>query len=124
MNEELQQAIYAVLTADTSGPYPVYDAVPRDAAMPYLTIGEATLTKYATDESSGYEAVVTIHAWSKYAGRKEAEEMLDYVRGLLDRSSLDITGFIGCSFEQAQNFLDQDGTSRHGVIQFRVLVLP
>lgn len=80
----LQSAIYSALNGDVvlSGlVVGVYDDVPQPAdagessQFPYVSIGEAVHTEWDTDTSLGDDITITIHTWSRYAGRKEVKEI-------------------------------------------------
>lgn len=116
----LQQAIYSALDAALS--VPVYDDVPQDATFPYVTIGEDTVADRGTKAEAGQEFTVTVHAWSRQRGRKEAKEILGQIYAALHEQALTVTGF-GVSlvrFEFADSFLDQDGVTRHAVSRYRI----
>lgn len=133
MNEALQQAIYTTLTASAplvAAVQGIYDHVPQvsdsgaGSAFPYVTLGENTVSAWATDDWSGGDAVVRVHVWSRYRGRKEALEILDLIRAALDRATFAITGYtnVTCDFLQSFVEVDPDGLTRHGVIEFRILI--
>jgi len=135
MNEPFQQAIYNRLTGNApimavvSG---VYDKAPQaidsgsGAAFPFVTIGDDIITAWAADDWSGGEAVARIHVWSRYGGNKEAAEIIGLIRAALDRQDLAIPGYGALSCDYQQSFVepDPDGETRHGVIEFRVLICP
>lgn len=110
----------------------VYDAVPQtsDAALssvfPFTTIGDIAISPLATDDSTGADAIVTLHQWSRYKGNQEIDELQDAIFALLHRQELTIGGnyvVINCEWETTEEtFLDPDGITRHGVMRFRILV--
>jgi len=123
-----RRRIYSVLNTGASST--VYDHVPfepegaPDDAFPYITIGEAEATPFDNDSTRGAYVDATVHAWSRYKGRKEVDEALDEIYGLLHRASLSAAGynFVDCLFEFSDVFVEQDGQTRHGVIRFRLTI--
>lgn len=129
----LQSAIYSVLNGDAtlSGlVVGVYDDVPQavdsgdPAQFPYVNIGEAVHTEWDTDTSRGDDATITIHTWSRYAGRKEVKQIQGAIYDVLHRSALAVTGYatVSVDWQQSESFLDTDGETRHGVQTFRIIL--
>jgi hypothetical protein len=122
MNQEgIQTAIYNQLVGIG---YPVFDNVPQDTGYPYIVIGDDTSVEWDTDDSIGSESTITIHAWSRYRGRKEVKEMLRAIYSALHRAEFSVEGgyLVECGAEFQETFLESDGLTRHGVIRFRLLV--
>jgi hypothetical protein len=121
MNQvSIQAAIYQALSTLS---YPVYDDVPQNAEFPYIVIGDDTSIPFDDDCNVGAESTITIHVWSTYPGRKEVKQIMDSVYNRLHRQNLPIAGgySITLNAEYQDSFLDPDGTTRHGVIRFRLL---
>lgn len=125
----LQQALYAVLSGDstltsTLGAS-VYDEVPQPSSYPYVQIGEDNTLDYSTKDLVGSETVVNIHVWSRYPGAKEAKQIIDRIHSLLHDSNLTVTGhnFINMRMEFSDILRDPDGATRHGVMRFRAVML-
>lgn len=128
----LQKAIYDALvarpelTALIGGAKPrVYDSVPATAVLPYVTIGEDTVT---TDYEAGADfsdCNPSIHVWSAGPGWPETKRIVAQVRAALE-TQLSLDGFTVCEFElQDVQYLplDEDNT-RHAVVQMYYKVLP
>lgn len=135
MNFALQQAIYSALIGNASlvaAVQSVRDKQPDaadsgdDSVFPYIVIGEGITTAWATDDWSGGDATVRVNVFSRYGGNKEALQIMDLVRTVLDRSTLAITGYKAVTVDFVQSFVqpDPDGRTRDGVIEFRVLICP
>jgi hypothetical protein len=126
MELNIQKAVYdtlknsAVLLAKVTG---VYDNVPQETKYPYVTIGDDTGIEYDTDDSTGIEATITVHIWSRKSGRKEIKKIMKIIYDVLHRTTLIISGYecIGCDWEFSETFLDPDGQTKHGVTRFRIL---
>jgi Protein of unknown function (DUF3168) len=73
----LRAAIHDALIADAAlvnllGGPKIYDEPPRAAAFPYVTLGEARIADFSTGTEPGEEHQLTLHAWSRQGGHKEA----------------------------------------------------
>lgn len=121
--EALQAAVF-----DRLDGYPgidrVYDDVPKNANFPYVVIGEDTHVPFDTDDSTGCEATITIHVWSRYRGKKEAKQIQGLIYEALNREPLILEdhSLVTIEFEYSDVLLDPDGITRHGVQRFRAIV--
>lgn len=115
----IQQAVYAALTA-APATYPVYDAVPQGAALPYIVIGAFTATPDDDIEVASVDASLTLHGWSKGHGKQEAHALLEFMRGRLDGQAI---GW-ACTEESADIFEDPSSTAAsrvyHAFARYRV----
>src|SRR4249920_2053529 len=89
----LRSAIHAALVADGAllallGGAHVYDEPPRHVAFPYVTIGEARVTDWSTGGDKGEEHQLTLHAWSRQGGHKEAHLIAGALLQALDDAPL------------------------------------
>jgi hypothetical protein len=124
----LQQAIYSRLTSDTAtaaalgGPR-VYDDVPPRADFPFLTFGQSAERDWSTGTDEGYEHTITLHAWSRGEGRKEAQAVLAAARDALHDQSLALAGhrLINLRHEFSEVRRDSDGETFHGIARFRAV---
>ena len=125
----LQTTLYSTLNNDsnltTTLGAGVYDEVVETASYPFVQIGEETAIDYGTKDVDGGEFTINIHVWSQYAGAKETKNIMDRIHTLLHDSSLSVTGFnlINFRFEFSDIIRDPDGTTRHGVMRFRAIIL-
>lgn len=121
--------IYNALLGNVSG-VSIYDHVPfepegaPDDNFPYGTVGDAEATPWDTDDTLGAEVETTVHMWSRYKGRKEVDEALDAIYGLLHRAALTVAGHrvVDCLFTFSDVFVEEDGITRHGIIRFRLTI--
>lgn len=129
----IQKAIYEKLAASAeliAKKIPVYDDVPQPedsgklCNFPYVVVGDDTLNQWDTDTEYGADAVITIHTWSRYTGKKEIKELQGYVYNALHNAELVIPGYVSvvCAFQDSKSFLDADGKTRHGVQTFTMLI--
>lgn len=106
--------------------YTVYDDFPGpDAVMPYIVAGEMTGRPWSDKFKAGQDVLSTLHVWSDYPGRKECLEIQDAVLQALTSDAL----LLGSEFRavctdlsMSEIIIDLDGTTRHGVLEFRYLI--
>lgn len=118
---EIQKAVYTALNTALS--VSVYDHVPQDTAPPFVAIGDDTIQDWSTKTFEGEENTITVHAWSRYEGRKETKQLLGQIKNALHLTTLSLTGFTNVltHFDFEDTFPDADGLTYHGVIRFRLL---
>jgi hypothetical protein len=125
----LQKAVFDALAAAPAiqallgNPARIYDAVPAGAAFPYLAIGEATAADWSNKSFSGTESRLTLHAFSRERGAKQAKAILDAAHGVLHDAQLAVAGhnLASLRFEFAATMLDEDGLTWHGLARYRAL---
>jgi hypothetical protein len=131
----LQAAIHQALVSATAvtdllgGPR-IYDDVPRAAAFPYVTYGQTAVRDWGTGTedgpAGGSEHVVTLHVWSKAAGRQEAAAIMGAVRDTLHDQPLAITGhrLVNLRHELSEVRREPDGESYRGTLRLRAVTEP
>jgi hypothetical protein len=126
----LHKALYAALTASTPLANIVgtriFDAPPRDATFPYVTLGETSVTDWSTSTEDGTEHRLTLHAWSRAGGKAECWSILDVLRNALHDAGLSLEGqaLANLRFERAATSLDPDRRTWHGIARFRAVTEP
>ncbi len=131
----LHQAVYTALRTESAlitlagdGASPerakVFDHVPQDTTVPYVTLGPTTGLPWDTKDSDGMEHSFEVHCWSQYAGQKETKQMMAAVVDALDNVALTVTGhtLVLLQFTFGQTLNDPDGITYHGVLRFRALI--
>ena len=125
----LQQTIFTTLNNDntltsTLGAI-IADDVPHGTAYPFVQIGEGRGSDYSTKDIDGGDFVFELHIWSQYKGSKECKQIMDRCHDLLHDSSLSVSGFnlINLRFDFSDIMRDSDGSTRHGVMRFRAIIL-
>ena len=125
----LQEAVYTALTGASAiaalVSTRVYDEPPAaEATYPCITIGDDTVEEMGTKTPDISEHTITLHAWSRYNGRKEAKQILDAIKATLHHNLLTVTGHtvVEAVFEFAETMLDPDGETVHGVARYRFIV--
>lgn len=109
----------------------VYDVVPTKAAPPYIVINDIYDYQRDTLGASHNEFTYNIHVWSMHKGNKEANEIIENIKRILHKQSLNGVpgntanyGSAMCSYEYSQIYEQGTGQAvyRHGVIRFRIFL--
>ena len=124
----LRAAIHDTLVADGAlnallGGAKVYDEVPREAAFPYVTLGEARMADASTASEAGLEHQLTLHVWSRQGGHREAHEIAGALLQALDDAPLALEGYdlVNLRFALADIRREPDGRTYHALVRFRAL---
>lgn len=128
INYELQVALLTRLKATVG--VPVFDYVPQEAVMPYVTIGEYTGVPFDAKDFEGLEPTVTLHAWSEAKGKAEAMKLLSKVEEAIGYEPLPLREGHSIMMQRPefQTVLEEktsvssysgDKKTYHGVIRFR-----
>jgi hypothetical protein len=127
----LRAAIHRALTTDPAlltalgGPR-IYDAPPREAAFPFVTLGEARISDVSTDDAPTQEHQLTLHAWSRQGGHKEAHVITGALLQALDDAPLAPSGhrLVNLRFALADIRREADGRTYHALVRFRAVTEP
>ncbi|HXC56105.1 MAG TPA: DUF3168 domain-containing protein [Rhizomicrobium sp.] len=128
----LQQAIFATLTADSAvldavgDPPRLFDAVPRGTAFPYIVIGDDKESDWSTATEPGSAHALTIHIWSRAAGRRETRLAAEAVIAALNGAELVIDGqtLIDLRWLESDSSRESDGETVHAQLKFRAVLEP
>jgi len=127
----LRAAIHSALMEDGAltallGGARVYDEVPAGTALPYVTLGEARITDYSTGDGVGEEHQLTLHAWSKQGGHREAHVIAGALLQALDDAPLTLSGhtLINLRFALADVRREADGRTYRASVRFRAVTEP
>ncbi len=127
----LRGAIHDALAADTAltallGGARIYDEVPRAAAFPYVTLGEARVSDYSACEAPSEEHQLTLHAWSRQGGHREAHMIAGALLQALDDAPLSLDGhhLVNLRFALADIRREADGRTYHALVRFRAVTEP
>lgn len=130
-NLALRAAIHHALAADGGlaavlGGSRVYDAPPRGAAFPYVMLGEARISDISADDGPTQEHLVTLHAWSRQGGHKEAHAIAGALLQALDDAPLAPSGhrLVNLRFSVADIRRENDGRTYHAIVRFRAVTEP
>jgi hypothetical protein len=127
----LRAAIHDALISDSPltallGGAKIYDQPPRAADFPYVTLGEARVTDFSTSTEPGAEHQMTLHAWSRQGGHKQAHLIAGALLQALDDAPLDLNGhrLVNLRFAQADVRRESDGRTYHALVRFRAVTEP
>jgi hypothetical protein len=127
----LRAAIHHALIGDGGliaalGGAKVYDELPRDAAFPYVTLGEARIVDASVDDGPTQEHQLTLHAWSRQGGHKEAHVITGALLQALDDAALTPAGhrLVNLRFALADIRREADGRTYHALVRFRAVTEP
>lgn len=124
----LRAAIHDALNADIAlvsilgGPR-VYDEPPAAAAFPYVTLGEARIADASAGDDALQEHQLTLHAWSRQGGHKEAHMIAGALLQALDDAPLAPDGhqLVNLRFSLADIRREADGRTYHALVRFRAV---
>jgi hypothetical protein len=127
----LRAAIHDALTADAvltgmlGGPK-IYDEPPATAAFPYVTLGEARVSDFSAGDDALQEHPLTLHAWSRQGGHKEAHMIAGALLQALDDAPLSPDGhaLVNLRFSLADIRREADGRTYHALVRFRAVTEP
>lgn len=100
-----------------------YDEPPADIAFPYATFGRFETRGADAASQRALEIAVTLHVWSRYAGRGETLDGVHALRTALHDAPLSIAGYglVLCFATFADVFRSGDGRTNHGVLRLRAI---
>jgi hypothetical protein len=127
----LRAAIHDALVSDArvtsvlGGPK-IYDEPPRTAAFPYVTLGEARIVDFSAGNDSGDEHHLTLHAWSRQGGHREAHVITGALMQALDDAPLMLPQhhLVNFRFALADIRREADGLTYHALVRFRAVTEP
>jgi hypothetical protein len=127
----LRAAVHEALTASAPltallGGARIYDEPPRSAAFPYVTLGEARVSDFSTGTDAALEHALTLHAWSRQGGHKEAHMIAGTLLQALDDAPLTLSDhrLINFRFAVADVRRESDGRTYHALVRFRAVTEP
>jgi hypothetical protein len=127
----LRAAIHDALSADGAlnallGGPKIYDEPPQAAAFPYVTLGEARVTDFSTGSEPGEEHQITLHAWSRQGGHREAHLISGALLQALDDAPLSLANhrLVNLRFAVADVRREADGRTYHALVRFRAMTEP
>ncbi|MDP2411568.1 MAG: DUF3168 domain-containing protein [Pseudolabrys sp.] len=127
----LRAAVHDALVADAAlaavlGGPKVYDEPPRGAALPYVTLGEARVADFAAGSDPAQEHHLTLHAWSRQGGHREAHAIAGALLQALDDAPLALSdhALVNFRFAVADVRREADGRTYHALVRFRAVTEP
>ncbi len=127
----LRAAVHAALAADASlaallGGAKVYDEPPKSVVFPYVTLGDARTVALAPPDERTEEHQLTLHAWSRQGGHREAHLVAGALVQALDDAALTLSGhqLINLRLALADIRREADGRTYHALVRFRAVTEP
>ncbi|WP_342642875.1 DUF3168 domain-containing protein [Rhodoligotrophos ferricapiens] len=127
----LQRALFDQLSLNAEiiemvGADGIADDVDEHRRFPYITIGDIRTNDWSTQTRCGHEHQLTIHVWSRAAGRREVQDVMEAVDAALDQDlpSLDGHKLINLRPVFWHALRDPDGVTYHGVMRLRAVTEP
>ncbi|MDT8900398.1 DUF3168 domain-containing protein [Anaeroselena agilis] len=111
----LQTGLFSLLSAGQTTP--VYDDVPENAVLPYITIGAFTCKRLPDKTSDIWESSLQIHIWSDYNGKAEINAVANDIATVVSSASIEAPGFFVIS--QDVDFFEafaEEEFGYHGVL--------
>jgi hypothetical protein len=101
----------------------VYDEPPKAADFPYVTLGEARVIDWSTSSDRGEEHQLTLHAWSRQGGHREAHLIAGALLQALDDAPLALADhrLVNLRFSVADVRREADGRTYHALVRFRAV---
>jgi hypothetical protein len=127
----LRAAVHDALTNDAAlvsllGGPKIYDELPHAVAFPYVTLGEARIADFSTGSEPGEEHQLTLHAWSRQGGHREAHLIAGALLQAFDDAPLTLSGhaLVNFRFAVADVRREADGRTYHALVRFRAVTEP
>jgi hypothetical protein len=125
----LQEAVFAALSADAplgallGGPN-VFDGAPKNAAVPYVHLGEILGRDWSTATEAGTEISFAVVVWSRAPGRSEGLLVAERVFALLHDAALTLDGFrlVNLRHVSTETARVETPEGRRTVVRFRAVV--
>jgi hypothetical protein len=126
----LQKAIVATLKADAKVAAivggRVYDGVPVDAPLPYVSIGSFQLLPDSTACLAGGEAIIQLDGWAAGPATTQAKQLGGAIAYALDQAELSLDGqhLVSLTVTETQYLRDPDGITAHAVVSLHAWTEP
>lgn len=127
---DLQKAVFSALNGNAAltaivGAGKIFDDVPvmgeaTSPSFPFVTIGDQSGEENGASDVDAADMTITVHAWSRGAGKAQALAMLDAIRDALHNKSHAVsTGvLVFLNYDGHETASEQDRETFHGVIRF------
>src|SRR3954468_11425461 len=126
----LQQAIFAALSSSPDLQALIgnrlFDFVPPDSAFPYVVLGDGSEADWSTATEDGTEHTIQIDVWSRQPGHREAKQIADVIRSVLNNAALIVTGaaLIDIRHVTTDFSREPDGQTFRARLTFRAVTEP
>lgn len=127
----LQKGMYVKLATDAAllsllGGARIHDDVPDRASFPFVSFNTITTRDFSTGGEMSAEHFVPVAIWSRAKGKREAAEIAEAVRAVLDRADFVLDGhrLINLQHETTDIRRDGDGDTIQASLRFRAVTEP
>lgn len=120
-NNAVQKALLLFLKANVT--IPVYDYVPEEASLPFITLGAINVQDKSTKVEDMTHVSIQIHIWSHYKGRYEINVLAEKLIHLLTSEQLDLGIEDFWSLSQSVDFYEtypEEDNGYSGVLTFEM----
>lgn len=124
-----QEAVFGLLVNDSVlvellGGAKIYDRAPEGAIFPYITFAGVNTRDASTASESGLECRLTLNIWSRYHGKRQALDILQRIRALLEDGTVALSHHVLVNLmeEFADVSQDRDRLTYRGLIRYRAFI--
>lgn len=120
-NNAVQKALLLFLKANVT--IPVYDYVPEEASLPFITLGAINVQDKSTKVEDMTHVSLQIHIWSHYKGRYEINVLAEKLIHLLTSQQLDLSEDQFWSLSQSVDFYEtypEEDNGYSGILTFEM----
>jgi len=125
----LQERVFATLADDAAlatllGGAKVFDGAPRNAAAPYVHLGEIAARDWSTGTEAGTELSFALVIWSRSPGRSEGLAIAERIIALLHDTALTLDGYrlVNLRHVATETARVEKPEGRRAVVRFRAVV--
>lgn len=118
------KAVYAKLNATSGLTGIVSESLNDTDSFPKIWLEDGGADDWSNKDDDGLEAIVNLHVGSRYRGTKELRELMSKCHTALHNADLTLANgqSVLCQFLRHDIVTDSDGTTRHGVMRFSLLI--
>lgn len=118
------KAVYAKLNATSGLTGIVSESLNDTDSFPKIWLEDGGADDWSNKDDDGLEAIVNLHVGSRYRGTKELRELMSKCHTALHFVDLILANgqSVLCQFLRHDIVTDSDGTTRHGVMRFSLLI--
>lgn len=120
-NNAVQKALLLFLKANVT--IPVFDYVPEEASLPFITLGAINVQDKSTKAEDMTHVSLQIHVWSHYRGRYEINVLAEKLIHLLTGEQLDLSEDKFWSLSQSVDFYEtypEEDNGYSGILTFEM----
>lgn len=122
-NNAVQRALLLFLRANVD--IPVYDYVPEEAKLPFITLGAINVQDQSTKAEDMTHVSIQIHIWSHYKGRYEINILAEELMQLLTKEQLDLGSERFWALSQSIDFYEtypEEDNGYSGILTFEMTI--